>query len=470
LAELYDPATGLFSSTTSMGTARYGFFSALLPNGQVLAAGGQQQPTGARLSAAELYTPVSPPTAKTGPDQTVNEGTLVTLDGSGSSDPNGKPLTYTWTQVAGPSVVLNLGDPIHPTFTAPPVPIGGATLTFQLSVNNGSQTSFPVTANVTVKHINHPPVANAGPAQTVGAGSLVTLDGSASYDPDGDPLTFQWTQSGGPTVTLSSATAIKPTFTAPPVPSGSVMLTFTLTVSDGFLSSSALVSITDEHVNHPPVANAGPNQTVNDTKLVTLDGSASSDPDSDPLTYAWSQVSGTPVTLNNPGAAKPTFTAPIVGATGATLVFQLTVMDPGGLSSSATTTVTVVHQNPVCTAAQASQAMLWPPNHKLIVVTILGVTDPDNLSTTIAVTAVTQDEPVNGLGDGDTSPDAVIQGQAVLLRAERAGNGNGRVYQVSFTATESKGGSCTGTVNVTVPHDKQSTAIDDGQLYNSLLP
>ena len=411
-----------------------------------------------------------PPVAKVGADQTVNGGTLVTLDGSASSDPNNKPLTYTWTQVAGPIVVLNIGNPIHPTFTAPAPPIGGVTLTFQLSVNNGLQTSFPVTANVTVKYSNHPPVVNAGPNQTVGAGSLVTLDGSASYDPDGDIISYQWTQTGGPTVALSSATAVKPTFTAPPVSSGNIALSFQLTVSDGFATSTALVSINDEHVNHSPMANAGPNQTINDTKLVTLDGSASSDPDSDSLTYAWTQQSGTPVTFSNPAEVKPTFTAPIVSASGDTLVFQLTVTDPGQLSSTATTKVTVVHQNPVCTAAQASQAVLWPPNHNLLPVKILGVTDPDNLSTTIAVTTVTQDEPVNGLGDGDTSPDAMIQGQGVLLRAERAGSGSGRVYQITFAATDSKGGICTGTVKVSVPHNKQSMAIDDGQLYNSLLP
>jgi hypothetical protein len=304
----------------------------------------------------------------------------------------------------------------------------------------------------------------------VGEGSLVTLDGSASYDPDGDRITFQWTQTNGPTVALSSPAADKPTFTSPSVPSGSVTLTFRLTVSDGSFSPSAPVSITVEHVNHAPVSNAGPNQTVDDTKLVTLDGSASSDPDTDPLTYAWVQVSGSPVTLSNPGAVNPTFTAPIVSASGDTLVFQLTVRDPDLQSSSAITKVTVVHQNPVCTAGQPSQVVLWPPTHKLLLVEILGVTDPDNLTTTIRVTGVTQDEPIDGLGDGDTSPDASIQGQGVLLRAERAGGGNGRVYQVTFTATDSKGGTCNGTVTVTVPHDKQGTAIDNGQSYNSLHP
>jgi hypothetical protein len=408
-----------------------------------------------------FLTKASIPITRVGLDQTVNAGTVVTLDGSASSDPSGNLLTYTWTQVAGPIVVLNLADPAHPTFTAPNVPLGGETLTFQLVVSTGSQTSAPVTTNVTVKYVNHPPVANAGPTQTVGAGAVVTLDSSASYDPDGDVLSYQWTQTGGPPVTLSSPTAIKPTFTAPPVSSGTVTLSFQLTVRDGALTSTALVSIIDEHVNHPPVANAGLTQTINDTKLVTLDGSASSDPDSDLLTYVWSQLSGTPVTLSNPGASQPTFTAPVVSASGDTLVFQLTVTDPGQLSSTATTTVTVVHQSLACSAAKAKPSVLWPPNHKLIPVKIIGVTDPDNRSVTIQVTQVTSDEPVQGRDEGDMKPDAVIQGQGVLLRAERNGRNNGRVYVVTFTATDSPGGSCQGTVIVTVPHDRHGDDVDD---------
>lgn len=323
---------------------------------------------------------------------------------------------------------------------APPVPSGSQTLTFQLIVNNGNQDSAPATVNITVKHVNHVPVADAGPSQTVGEGAPVTLDGSASYDPDSDPLTYQWTQTGGPAVTLSSPTAVKPTFTAPAVSSGSVTLSFFLIVSDGSLSSSAQVSIIVEHVNHPPVANAGSNQTVNEGKLVTLSGTASTDPDGDALSYAWSQMSGTPVTLSTPDSANTTFTAPVVSAAGQTLAFLLEVTDPGGLSATTSVDVTVVHQNPVCSAAQASPASLWPPNHKLMPVQIIGVTDPDNLQVTLHVTTVTQDEPVKGLGDGDTSPDAVVQGQGVLLRAERAGTGNGRVYQVNFFADDGVGG------------------------------
>ena len=85
---------------------------------------------------------------------------------------------------------------------------------------------------------------------------------------------------------------------------------------------------------------------------------------------------------------------------------------------------------------------------------------------------MTQDEPVNGRDDGDTSPDAVLQGDKVLLRIERGGNGNGRVYRVNFSANDGQGGVCNGSVNVTVPKSMQSgnTAVDDGQIYNSTLP
>jgi hypothetical protein len=87
--------------------------------------------------------------------------------------------------------------------------------------------------------------------------------------------------------------------------------------------------------NSPPVANAGPNQVGVTAGTVTLDGSASYDPDGDTLTYAWSQIGGAGVTLATPTAAKTTFAA----AAGQTYVFKLTVTDSGGMSSSATTQV-----------------------------------------------------------------------------------------------------------------------------------
>lgn len=126
---------------------------------------------------------------------------------------------------------------------------------------------------------------------------------------------------------------------------------------------------------------------------------------------------------------------------------------------------------PDCAGASAARPELWPPNHELQPVSVTGVADPDGDPISITVDQVTQDEPLDGLGDGDTAPDAVLQGaaQPVLIRSERSGLGNGRVYRIRFTATDQKGGNCSGTAALCVPHDHRPgvTCIDDGQNYLS---
>ncbi|MBX3349017.1 MAG: SBBP repeat-containing protein [Nitrospira sp.] len=129
------------------------------------------------------------------------------------------------------------------------------------------------------------------------------------------------------------------------------------------------------------------------------------------------------------------------------------------------------NQPPVCSSAQANPAVLWAPNHQLVPIAIVGVTDPEGDAVTITATGVTQDEPVASTGSGKASPDAVIQAGAVSVRAERAGHSNGRVYHIAFTADDGQGNSCSGAVTVGVPHSlhKGTTAIDDGQLYDSTI-
>jgi hypothetical protein len=170
------------------------------------------------------------------------------------------------------------------------------------------------------------PTANAGPNQTVAEGDVVFLNGSGSSDPQSEPLTFAWTQTFGTTVTLSDATVAEPTFTAPGIDDDEI-LAFKLVVSDGLnVSLSDLVNITVEADNNSPVADAGPDQVVVEGDLVTLDGSDSSDPEDDAITFAWTQTAGTTVTLSSANAARPTFIAPAVDVD-ETLTFQLVVSD-----------------------------------------------------------------------------------------------------------------------------------------------
>ena len=184
------------------------------------------------------------PTADAGPDRTVDEGTLVTLNGTGSSDPNGDTLSYSWRQTSGPPTVSLAGDDTAlPTFTAPTV-AADTDLVFTLTVSDSTEnTTDAVTITVLdLTTANAPPVADAGRDQTVRVGDTVTLRGSGS-DRDGDSLTYSWTQAGGPAAALSSGTATSPTFTAPPVASDTALV-FRLTVSDGTDSSADTVRIT----------------------------------------------------------------------------------------------------------------------------------------------------------------------------------------------------------------------------------
>jgi hypothetical protein len=123
---------------------------------------------------------------------------------------------------------------------------------------------------------------------------------------------------------------------------------------------------------------------------------------------------------------------------------------------------------PRCDMASPRPAIVWPPNHALVLITIDGVVDPDGDPVSISATSVLQDEAVEGQGSGNTEFDAQLAPLAV--RAERSGQGNGRVYTISFMADDGRGGTCSGTVQVCVPHDRGAGAacIDDGARFNSL--
>ena len=233
----------------------------------------------------------------------------------------------------------------------------------------------------------HAPVANAGVDQVVNAGTLVTLDGTRSKDPEDKPLQYSWIQTGGkPTVTLNGANTQTTTFTAPNISEDTTYeIKLTVTNESGVSSydgvnvtvkpipypkprpvlpskpwfspkimlpivaaiavASIIVAITIfDGTNSLPVANAGPNQTINASKSVTLDGTASKDPDDDPLTYAWVQTAGPNITLNNANTSTPSFVAPKV-LSDAKLIFNLVAKDDKGATSNDFVTVDVIGES-----------------------------------------------------------------------------------------------------------------------------
>jgi hypothetical protein len=156
--------------------------------------------------------------------------------------------------------------------------------------------------------------------------------------------------------------------------------------------------------------------------------------------------------------------------------FSYTVADTGGLTDTASVTVTVGPSNvaPICSAARTS-ADLWPPNHQQVYVTVSGIVDPEGQPIAVTFNSILQDEPTNSVGQGNTMQDGGIEqnGARAWVRAERSGTnkvpGDGRVYLVGFAARDAGGLTCTGTVRVEVPHDQRGTpAVLSPGRWNSL--
>ncbi|HET8798596.1 MAG TPA: hypothetical protein VFO89_12970, partial [Thermoanaerobaculia bacterium] len=149
--------------------------------------------------------------------------------------------------------------------------------------------------------------------------------------------------------------------------------------------------------------------------------------------------------------------------------------DPGVTNNAVVyTLVGSTNLPPDVSGAVPSKTRLFPPNGKFEEVDIDGVTDPDGDSVTITIESIRQDEPVDAAGDGATCPDAGGVGTpTAMLRAERAGGGDGRIYEIVFTADDGRGGTATGTVRVCVPHDMGNgngeSCVDSVERYESTV-
>ena len=292
-----------------------------------------------------------------GSSRDANENTPVTLDGSGSSDPNGSTLTYTWSQTAGtPVVSLSISNDTA-SFTTPVVK-EDTPLTFTLVVSNGNEENSASVIITVVDNESDDPVAVATGLLEADEGTIVTLNGSGSSDPNGDTLTYSWEYlTGTPPLTLSGATTSTPDFVAPQV-GQPTSLEFGLTVRDvdGNESDRATVTVLVRNsANEPPVAVATGPPTTDEGATVTLDGSGSSDPDGDTLAYSWEYLTGTPpLTLSGADTATLEFVAPHV-KDATTLEFRLTVTDTHGAPSTADVSTTLLDSHPNLPVADSGQ-------------------------------------------------------------------------------------------------------------------
>ncbi len=195
-------------------------------------------------------------TANAGPDQTVNEGTSITLDASNSKDneettvtlsgsnSNGA-LSYLWQQIDGPAVTLSDPTSPQPAFAVPQVASGAVSLKFRLTVTNKYGLKSTDTCFVNVTLAGAGPQAVAGPTKTAPAGSVVTLEGASSTAPGGGIDSYVWHQTQGSPVTLSAPTSVTPAFTAVKAGAGHYgnQLTFMLIVkgADGMRTRTTQV-------------------------------------------------------------------------------------------------------------------------------------------------------------------------------------------------------------------------------------
>ena len=362
-----------------------------------------------------------PPIANAGSDQTVPVGSTVQLDGIDSSDPENSPLTYTWflnTRPPGSAATLSNSEIRNPTFVADLPGMYAA----QLVVNDGLVNS--ASDLVIIRTANRPPVANAGSdIANVPLNTPVSLSGSASADPDGDAITYSWAfvqRPSGSAAALLNANTASPSFTVDIAGRYRVRLT----VNDGQVSGSDEVDVTT--VNVPPVANAGPDQTVHEGDVVTLNGSGSSDQNGNDLSYQWSFVSrpqGSTAQLSAAGVVAPTFTADVAGVYTLQLIVNDTIVD-----GAADTVVVTALSNHVMLAlvntplvgvgTQASLRVLLPfeapPGGVTVSLTSSdsGVATVSPATVTVAAGGNEGQVTVNGLSVGTTTLTAVAPGYA----------------------------------------------------------
>lgn len=278
---------------------------------------------------------------------------------------------------------------------------------------------------------------------------------------------FSWTYSGNINLSLTVDSENIVTVTYPPGWTGSETIIFTVTDSTGYSANDD----TTFKVHPIPIVGDIPDQIIPFT-IFDLDDYLSG---IDPALVTWSASdpgNGWTADINSDNLV--TVTAPDGATEPVTITFTATTTACGREASDSDDAIFTPNRPPDVSEADPGLACLWPPNHKFVEIGIMGVTDPDGDPVTINIVAITSDEPTatdEGSGGAKHAPDASGVGtDTASVRAERSGNGDGRVYVIEFTANDGRGGESEGSVMVKVPHDQSSEdcpAIDSGQDYDA---
>ena len=379
----------------------------------------------------------TPPNADAGPDQsaTLPIALLMTLDGTGSNDPDGSITGYQWTQISGPAVSILTGA------STSKASVTGLSLAgdfvYKLTVTDNLGATDNDTMKITVNPLlggNNPPVANAGTNQTITLPTTTaSLTGAGSTDADGTVTGYLWQQVSGPTTSaFSSTTSATPTVSNLTT-AGTYQFRLTVTDDDGATNTATVNVVVNAAANVAPVANAGSNQTVTLPTTVTLNGGASTDADGVISSYLWQQLSGPNTsTLSSTTASSITVSGLVAG----TYQYRLTVTDNGGATNSATVTITVnapTNQAPTARAG-SNQTITLPTASANLSGT--ASTDPDGTITGWAWTQVSG--PNTATWSANNTSTCTVSGLVV------------GTYTFRLTVTDNGGITGTTTVTVTV--------------------
>lgn len=293
-----------------------------------------------------------PPIAKAGADKTIklpNDSTL--LDGSASTDPDGRITEWLWKKIAGPSLFSIKDTTASKTLVNKLVP---GVYSFELKVVDNEGLFAKDTVKILVDSAtapNRPPVARAGQDQTITLPVNKTLlDGSGSTDPDNNIIGYAWRKiAGPPNSVFSDPVAIK--VEALDLTNGVYQFELTVTDADGLFSTDTIQVTVNISPNKSPISEAGNDITITynlqscsmEPSSITLDGKLSRDPDGTIVSYQWSLVfaESSSATITNPASVTTTVTNLVPGSYG----FRLRVTDNDGAFDDDTIVVNTVYNN-----------------------------------------------------------------------------------------------------------------------------